>query len=224
MNARTAILQRLRAAPPSAPIDPPDVAAWARSVAQVEDAPARVRRLVEALSAVRTQVVTCTAADWVEQAVRVLRDKGVQRLALGRSAQAQALQAALREHSALQVRVYDQPIERWQSELFDTVDAGFSCARCALADPGALVLWPDALEPRLLSLVPALHLVWLDARQVVADWPSALAEQGWAQGLPTNVVLVSGPSKTADIQQTLAYGAHGPRELVVLLVHQEERA
>jgi L-lactate dehydrogenase complex protein LldG len=35
--------------------------------------------------------------------------------------------------------------------------------------------------------------------------------------MPTNVVLVCGPSKTADIQQTLAYGAHGPRELVVLL-------
>lgn len=34
--------------------------------------------------------------------------------------------------------------------------------------------------------------------------------------MPTNVVLVSGPSKTADIQLTLAYGAHGPRDLVVL--------
>jgi L-lactate dehydrogenase complex protein LldG len=36
--------------------------------------------------------------------------------------------------------------------------------------------------------------------------------------LPTNALLISGPSKTADIQQTLAYGAHGPRELVVLIV------
>jgi L-lactate dehydrogenase complex protein LldG len=36
--------------------------------------------------------------------------------------------------------------------------------------------------------------------------------------MPTNLLLVSGPSKTADIQQTLAYGAHGPKELVVVLV------
>ena len=42
--------------------------------------------------------------------------------------------------------------------------------------------------------------------------------QGWAGGLPTNALLVSGPSKTADIQQTLAYGAHGPKELLVLIL------
>ena len=35
------------------------------------------------------------------------------------------------------------------------------------------------------------------------------------KGMPTNVILISGPSKTADIQLTLAYGAHGPRDLVV---------
>lgn len=224
MNARAAILARLRAAPPSAPIEPPDVAAWARSVAHADNPAARVQRLVDALSAVRTEVVVCTATDWTAQAARVLRAKQVRRLALGRSAPAQALQAALRDAGDVLVRVYDQPIAHWQGELFDAVDAGFSCARCALADPGALVLWPDALEPRLLSLVPPLHLVWLDARTVAPDWPTALADQGWAQGLPTNVVLVSGPSKTADIQQTLAYGAHGPRELVVLLVHPEGAA
>jgi L-lactate dehydrogenase complex protein LldG len=39
--------------------------------------------------------------------------------------------------------------------------------------------------------------------------------------LPTNALLICGPSKTADIQQTLAYGAHGPRELVVLLRHAD---
>ena len=43
-------------------------------------------------------------------------------------------------------------------------------------------------------------------------------QQDWSKSLPTNVVLVSSPSKTADIQQTLAYGAHGPKQLVVLLV------
>jgi len=43
-------------------------------------------------------------------------------------------------------------------------------------------------------------------------------EQGWAGAMPTNALLVSGPSKTADIQQTLAYGAHGPKELLVLIL------
>ena len=39
--------------------------------------------------------------------------------------------------------------------------------------------------------------------------------------MPTNALLISGPSKTADIQQTLAYGAHGPKELIVLVINAE---
>ena len=39
----------------------------------------------------------------------------------------------------------------------------------------------------------------------------------WCEAMPSNLIFISGPSKTADIQQTMAYGAHGPRELVVLL-------
>ena len=46
----------------------------------------------------------------------------------------------------------------------------------------------------------------------------AMSGEKMADGMPTNVVLVSGPSKTADIQLTLAYGAHGPRDLVVLVL------
>ena len=48
-----------------------------------------------------------------------------------------------------------------------------------------------------------------------------MTAEGWANGLPTNALLISGPSKTADIQVTLAYGAHGPKELVVLLIGDE---
>ena len=46
----------------------------------------------------------------------------------------------------------------------------------------------------------------------------AMHTQRWSEGLPTNALLISGPSKTADIQQTLAYGAHGPKELIVLIL------
>jgi L-lactate dehydrogenase complex protein LldG len=42
--------------------------------------------------------------------------------------------------------------------------------------------------------------------------------------MPTNLVMVSGPSKTSDIQQTLAYGAHGPRRLWVVIVTDGETA
>lgn len=72
-----------------------------------------------------------------------------------------------------------------------------------------------------MSLVPSVHFVLLDVASIHADFYSAMTTEGWKDSLPTNALLVCGPSKTADIQQTLAYGAHGPRELVVLLRHAD---
>ena len=56
-----------------------------------------------------------------------------------------------------------------------------------------------------------------DAATIHATLIDAMRAENWSAGLPTNALLISSPSKTADIQQTLAYGAHGPKELVVLL-------
>jgi hypothetical protein len=72
-----------------------------------------------------------------------------------------------------------------------------------------------------MSLVPPIHIALLDADQLYDTLFDAMQAQGWSDGMPTNALLVSGPSKTADIQVTLAYGAHGPKELVVLLLVNE---
>ncbi|HEX9179368.1 MAG TPA: LUD domain-containing protein, partial [Burkholderiales bacterium] len=81
--------------------------------------------------------------------------------------------------------------------------------------------WPGETEPRTLSLVPPVHFVLLDEASIHADLHSAMAADRWPARMPTNALLISGPSKTADIQQTLAYGAHGPRELIVLLIREQ---
>ena len=54
-------------------------------------------------------------------------------------------------------------------------------------------------------------------RYALANLLAAMLSERWASGMPTNALVISGPSKTADIQQVLAYGAHGPREVIVLL-------
>ena len=72
-----------------------------------------------------------------------------------------------------------------------------------------------------MSLVPPLHIALVYADRLHADLHAAMRAEQWASGMPTNLVLVSGPSKTSDIQQTLAYGAHGPRELWVVIVERE---
>ncbi len=65
--------------------------------------------------------------------------------------------------------------------------------------------------------MPPIHVALLRASELFATLREAMAAQDWRKGMPTNALLVSGPSKTADIEQTLAYGVHGPRELIVLV-------
>jgi L-lactate dehydrogenase complex protein LldG len=112
-------------------------------------------------------------------------------------------------------------IEEIKADLFHHIDAGFTQARGAIAETGTLIVWPSEAEPRTLSLVPPIHFALLDARSIHPTFFDALRTEDWAAGLPTNALLISGPSKTADIQQTLAYGAHGPKELIVLVINAE---
>ena len=69
-----------------------------------------------------------------------------------------------------------------------------------------------------MSLVPPVHVAVLKADTVFASLTDAMQAGRWSDGMPANVVLVSGPSKTADIELILAFGVHGPKELVVLIV------
>ena len=122
------------------------------------------------------------------------------------------------QHAPPQLKSYDRPIDDWKAELFHDVDAAFTTTRAGIAETGTLIVWPDADEPRAMSLVPPVHIALFDASRLYENFYQAVSTEGWANGLPTNSLLISGPSKTADIQQTLAYGAHGPRELIVLAI------
>lgn len=218
MSAREAILGRLRAAKVAQAPSLPDVAGWAAAHRRDEDNPQRVARLRRALESVHTEVHDTTTTDWPALLLRLASAKGVRKLLIGQGTPHGEQLEALRPQMPQLVR-YEQPIEAWREQLFDDIDASLTLAKSAIAEVGALILWPSAAEPRLMSLVPPIHFVLLDVATLHADMLSALEAEGWRNGLPTNALLISGPSKTADIQQTLAYGAHGPRELVVLLRH-----
>lgn len=124
-----------------------------------------------------------------------------------------------RLNSKIESQAYDFSIDNNKEMLFNDCPAALSSSRCSIAATGSIVLWPDENEPRSLSLVPPVHFVIVDANKLHADFARLMEVEKWQDKLPTNVVLISGPSKTADIQQTLAYGAHGPKALVVLLLN-----
>jgi L-lactate dehydrogenase complex protein LldG len=121
--------------------------------------------------------------------------------------------------SNIELQPYDFSIDNNKKLLFNECPAALSSSRCSIAATGTIVLWPDESEPRSLSLVPPVHFVLVDANKLHADFASLITAEQWQNKLPTNVVLISGPSKTADIQQTLAYGAHGPKALIVILLN-----
>jgi len=113
---------------------------------------------------------------------------------------------------------YDRPVEAFKEQLFESIDAGLTSTSGAIAETGSLILWPSAREPRLLSLVPHIHVALLRADALYDTFWQAMRDNRWAEGMPTNALLISGPSKTADIEQTLAYGVHGPKRLIVVVI------
>ena len=223
-SARNNILQRLRAAPQGKPVLAPDVPGFyaaVRAATPTEDRAARIERFCEKMAFWRGEVVRVTHGNWAETLRSLCVTKNVNSLLYG----AQATNAAALEAAGISgLKPYDRPIDDWKPELFRDTDAGFTSTRGAITETGTLIVWPDAKEPRLMSLVPPIHFALLDADNLYDNLFEAMNTQGWGAGgqMPTNALLISGPSKTADIQVTLAYGAHGPKELVILLVVNEE--
>ncbi len=94
-------------------------------------------------------------------------------------------------------------------------DLGLSVADVALAETGSVVMSSGPGHSRLTSLLPPVHAVLLPHSALTPDiftW-TAVREGDW----PSSLTLVSGPSKTADIEQTMAVGVHGPKRFIAIL-------
>jgi len=91
----------------------------------------------------------------------------------------------------------------------------------AVAETGTLALVSGADNPTSLNFLPDNHIVVVEAKDVAGDYETVwqrLRETFGAGLMPRTVNLITGPSRSADIEQTLILGAHGPRRLHVILV------
>lgn len=220
MSARDRILAKLKATAPESTGDLPDVGGWYADHRTQESTADKAKRFRHFIELAHAEVYSVSRGGWLQKLYEVLSAKQIDKLLVApgtvHGARAQSDLPPL----GIACPGYDTPIENWKPAMFNDTPAGFTAARGAIAETGTLILWPNADEPRLMSLVPPVHIVLLDAANIYNTFHEAMQTEGWKDGLPTNSLLISGPSKTADIQQTLAYGAHGPKELVVLMIEE----
>lgn len=102
---------------------------------------------------------------------------------------------------------------------------GVTSAEWCVASTATLAARNHPGMPRSVSLLPSIHVAVIRAEQVVADFHELYAmlnaeldEQG--RGLTDAMTFITGPSKTADIEATLVHGAHGPRELHLIVIDE----
>ena len=94
--------------------------------------------------------------------------------------------------------------------------AGVSTAVYGLADTGSVVLAASPEEPRSRSLLPDVHVTLLREDRILPGLDELFAALG--DDLPSALAIVTGPSRSADIEQKLAVGVHGPREVHIVLL------
>lgn len=180
----------------------------------------RIARLRQLMEAVHTEIRLTTDADWPALLEQLLHDRQLPSLLI---APTTPYGQRFTEHCAGReglptLKAYDRPVEDWKDELFNDTPASLTGTLGAIASTGSLIMWPTREEPRLMSLVPPVHFAILKASEIHDNFYEIQQKFQWAAGMPTNALLVSGPSKTADIEQVLAYGAHGPKDLILLIL------
>lgn len=88
---------------------------------------------------------------------------------------------------------------------------------CGIAETGTLVLLSSPTSPTLLNFLPEVHIVLLSTQHIVAAYEDAWDLVRQQDALPRTVNFITGPSRTADIEQKMLMGIHGPKKLHIIL-------
>ena len=103
-------------------------------------------------------------------------------------------------------------------ELSASAACGITGADYALADTGTLVMLASPHEARLISLLPPVHIAIVEHERLLTGLDELLTILPRPAEQTSSMVLITGPSRTADIEQILVRGVHGPGEIHVVVV------
>lgn len=108
----------------------------------------------------------------------------------------------------------------FDKNALESCDAGVTSCEALVAQTGSILVSSATSGGRALSILPHVHVVVATADQIVATLADALhaAQARHADRMPSMLSFITGPSRTGDIERILVLGAHGPKELILILV------
>lgn len=109
-------------------------------------------------------------------------------------------------------------------KMIQSMQVGITLSEFLIGRLGSVMVSSVASGGRRTYIYPEVHIVVAYASQVVADIEDALAgvASKYGEYMPSMITLITGPSRTADIEKTLVMGAHGPKELIVLMIDDKD--
>jgi len=144
----------------------------------------------------------------------------------------QNFQALLEEKGWREVRVWETGLKKildrnkisYNSDLknLEPAEAGFTLCEALIARNGSILMSTGQESGRGLMILPTVHIVLAFQSQLVQDLKDgfSLLRKKYPEEIPSSIVCITGPSRTADIEKTLVLGAHGPKSLIVFLLEE----
>lgn len=220
MSDRAQLVQRVRAALGVAgprPLPQPP-AIDERLVRRAQPGPHLVDLFIERAGEVGMRARRVAPGHLAEELTRLLQDANPRRAALC------VTPGPLADAASSALRAWDGAVVDWSAgpgldPLYDA-GAGVTDVIAAIAETGTLVVGPGPRHSRGAFLVPPVHVALVEPARILPDLVDLWPALGPAQRLPAALTLISGPSKTADIEGILITGVHGPRDVHVLVVSE----
>lgn len=162
----------------------------------------------------RARFVVLPGIEALEGEMRSIRDaEGWTRVASHRGEMTDIVCAGLGVPVLLTDGGYDK------NEL-ETCQAGVTECDALIAQTGSVLVSSRSSGGRALTVLPPHHIVLARRNQLVADLPEAMAlvRNKYHPNYPSMISIITGPSRTGDIERILVLGAHGPRKLTILLI------
>lgn len=164
--------------------------------------------------------IATTAGECVDKTVELARMKGAKSILLGHGEFLDSLNLAAPLRSRLSEAQVHEIGPNGTRDLFFGADLAISGVHALVAESGTVVALASPAEPRSLTLLPPVHIAVAHRGQILADlfdlFDGSLAQR--KTNLPSCVSLITGPSKTGDIELRLVTGVHGPGEVHLILL------